>query len=178
MKKRICLALSLCILICFGFSSCDKAEVKVTSEAGAYYLMFKELAGQKVDLQSYRYLSFDVTSVDLEEQELDVLEGLIKEYCREMDIDYLDMDMTRLKRSFKIGTNANGSVFTDGYLLTYENCGLYEESNGTMVFRGSINFWHGDFDAIGALDFVIRKTEKGWYIDRSLENGGYDLLMS
>lgn len=178
MKKRVSLFLVLCILLCFVFSSCDKAEIKVTSKAGAYYLMFKEFAGQKVDLQSYRYLSFDVTSVDLEEQDLEVLEGLIKDYCREMDIDYLDMDMTRLKRSFKIGTNANGNVFTDGYLLTYEGCGFYEEENGSMVFRGSINFWHGDFEGIGGLDFVIKKTEKGWYIDRDLENGGYDLMMS
>ena len=140
--------------------------------------MFKEFAGEKVDLTAYRYLSFDKTSVNLEGEDLELLENKIKDYCEEMNIDYLDMDMTRLRRSMKIKTGANGEVFTHGYLLTFDGCNLFTEDDGSVVFVGSMTFWHGDFDAIGGLDFVIRKTEKGWYIDRDLENGGYDTLIS
>ena len=178
MKNKLSLLLILSMILCSLFSSCDKAEIKETSVAGAYYLMFKEFAGEKVDLASYRYLSFDVSSTGLEGEELELLEGMIKEYCDENDLEYLDMDMTRLKRSLKIGKNANGNVFTNGYLLTYEGCGLITEEDGSSFFSGNITFWHGDFDLMGGLEFVIRKTDKGWYIDRDLENGGYDTIIS
>ncbi|MBE6544414.1 MAG: hypothetical protein E7675_08445 [Ruminococcaceae bacterium] len=176
--KKISVFLMVCILVCSVCSSCDKAEIKETSVAGAYYLMFKEFAGNKVDLTAYRYLSFDVKSTGLEGEDLEILEGMIKEYCEEMDIDYLDMDMTRLKRSLKIKIGANGDVFTNGYLLTYEGCRQFTDEDGQEVFIGSMTFWHGDFDAMGGLDFIIKKTDKGWYIDRERENGGYDTLIS
>ncbi len=176
-KKIICL--TLVIVFSFSFlTSCQETEVKETSVAGAYFLMFRELAETRVNVGAYLYLSFDKESTGLKGEDLEKLEALIKAYCTEKDVSYLDMDMTRLERALKITTGSKGREFKNGYLLTYDNCETYEEEDGSISFTGSVSLWHGDFDAVGGLEFMIGKTNKGWYIKRDLENGGYDILLS
>ena len=140
--------------------------------------MFSEFAQTKVDLTMYNYLSFDKASAGLEGEDLEILEGMIKDYCDEQGLAYLDMDMTRLRRSLRIESSSRGDVFSGGYLLTFSQCHLEEGDEGEQFFTGDIEFWHGDFDAVGGLDFIIIKTDKGWYIDRNAENGGYNTLLS
>lgn len=171
------LTLILILALCLPLVSCSKEEVRETSVAGAYYLMFQEMT-TKVDLSVYTYLSFDTASTGLEGEELKILEELIKKYCEEIEIGYLDMDKTRLKRSLRIENSTRGNVFTQGYLLTYSNCGFTEIDEGEDIFTGDIELWHGDFDVMGALDFNIKKTAKGWYINRDAENDGYYMLIS
>jgi hypothetical protein len=166
------------ILFAVIMTGCAKEEVKITSDAGALYLMFSEFVENKVDLKAYKYLSFDKESTGLEGEDLELLEEMIKEYCKENGNAYLDMDKTRLRRALMISTGAKGQEFTNGYLLSFSNCQRITDDEGNVIFQGEIYFWHGDFDLVGGLNFSIIKTDKGWYIDRDLENGGYDFLVS
>ena len=170
--------LILILILCLSFISCSKEEIRETSVAGAYYLMFQEMTNNGADISAYTYLSFDKESTGLEGEDLEILENLIKDYCDEIDIGYLDMDKTRLRRALKIDDSARGEVFTGGYLLSYSNCRFEEDEDGEEFFTGDIELWHGDFDAKGGLDFIIKKTNKGWYIDRDQTNGGYDTIIS
>lgn len=177
MIKKI-FALILILIMCLSLISCSKEEIRETSVSGAYYLMFQEIATNGVDISAYTYLSFDKESTGLEGEELEILENLIKDYCKEIDVGYLDMDKTRLRRALRIDNSNRGEVFTGGYLLSYSNCRFEEDENGEEIFTGDIELWHGDFDAKGGLDFIIKRTDKGWYIDRDRSNGGYDTIVS
>lgn len=176
MKKILLFLLIFAIAIC-PLTSCSKAEIKDTSQAGIYSLMFKELSETKVDITKYRYLSFDKDSCNLEGEELDNLVNYIKDYCEDAGVEYLEKDLTGLRRAFKIEQSLYGEVFTEGYLLSFGPIDSYEDSDGITYYTADINFWHGDMDGIGGRDFFIVKTDDGWYLDREQGDGGYSVMM-
>ena len=174
--KKIFLLLLTVIFIISCFSSCSKAEIKDTSNAGLYCVMFKEFVENQVDITEYRYLSFDKESCDLNEEELAVLEEYIKEYCDDNDVEYLDLDLVGLRRAFLINPGMYGEEFTLGYLLSFGLINTNTDGDGNTYYSSEINFWHGDMDGIGGRNFFIVKTDDGWYIDRDMGDGGYSVM--
>lgn len=176
MKKFLSFLLIFAFLIC-TLTSCSKAEIKDTSQAGIYCLMFKELVETKADITKYRYLSFDKDSCYLEGEELDTLVNFIKDYCEDVGVEYLEKDLVGLRRAFKIEQSLYGETFTEGYLLSFGPIDSFEDGDGVTYYTADINFWHGDMDGIGGREFFIVKTDDGWYLDREQGDGGYSTML-
>lgn len=174
--KKISIFLLILTFIIISLTSCSKAEIKESSNAGAYCLMFSELVNNNVDLTRYKYLSFDKDSCLLEGEELEALVSFIKDYCEVIGIEYLEKDLVGLRRAFKIEQSLYGEIFSEGYLLSFGPIDSFDD-NGTTYYTADINFWHGDMDGIGGRDFFIVKTDDGWYLDREKGDGGYSIMM-
>lgn len=176
MKKILSLLLIL-LFSTLSFISCSKAEIKETSNAGAYCLMFDILIENNVDITAFKYLSFDKKSCQVEGEELDILTNHIKEYCEDEGVEYIEKSKVELRRGFKINSSIYGEEFSEGYLLYFSPLDSFKDSDDNTYYTAEINFWHGDMDGVGGRDFFIVKTSDGWYLDREKPNGGYSTML-
>ncbi len=163
------------LLLCVSCSS--GKYVSIDSEVGAHYLMFKTLVDNHTDISRFSNLSFDVSSTSLSDDENAELSGLIKKYCTGKNVNYIEMSKSELRESNKIKTGIYGDEFDNGYLLTYSFTGWIDDDMGEL-YTGEIMLWHNGLDAVGCLNFRIRKDLKGWYIDDSDGRSGYSTIVS